>query len=208
MSWRHLSISGVSQLLLTRFGPNFFLPKYFLAFDLNSLYPKFFGLNYSDPKLFLDLNFFTLKFFGLNVSGPNFFGPKILWIQNLLTFILLPRIFLVGGHGARDNLPRDNVPRDNVPQDNLPRDNPPCRQSAPGDNMPRRRPAPETTYPETTCPKTICLQDNVPRRQPAPEIICPGKQIVPEDTLHRTKQDNIGISRNKLGLRLAKLKLF
>ena len=65
-----------------------------------------------------------------------------------------------------------------------------------------------TVSPEITGPKTICLQGNVPWTQPAPEIICPGKQIAPEDTLHRAEQDSLGISRNKLGLRLAKLKLF
>ena len=88
MSWQHLSISGISHLLLTQFWPNFletiFCRPYLFFInifcDKISFDPNFFG-----PKQFLDLtNYFGQKkgFFGTNnFINPKFFGPILFWEQ-------------------------------------------------------------------------------------------------------------------------------
>ena len=117
MSWEHLSISAISQLLLIRFwpniltqfwgalifvdhilfGPNFCGPRNFLnpnLFDLNSFHQIFFDL----PSNFLThnfyLNFVYPKFFGLNFLakffGFIFFNPII----SFLTLFFLDQRFL------------------------------------------------------------------------------------------------------------------
>ena len=92
-SWGHLSISVISQLLLTQFWPNF-LDSFFAA--RNSFYQSFFLI-----KILFDPNFFWLSIFGNHnfldpkskKFGPNIFvqpkccGPKILWTKNFWTYL-------------------------------------------------------------------------------------------------------------------------
>ena len=78
LSWQHLSISGVFQLLLTRFWPNFngrFLGP--CLTDANCLATKIFS------KFFFQTQFFSKIFSDTKSIGPkifwthNFFGPKV-----------------------------------------------------------------------------------------------------------------------------------
>ena len=100
MSWRHLSISGISQLILTRFWPNFkcrFLGPSLT--DANShndicqgnicpgnIFPYHEYLSYNWPwPYFLNQNCFGIQ---KNILTQNFFepkficDPKLFWTQN------------------------------------------------------------------------------------------------------------------------------
>ena len=110
LSWRHLSTSGVSQLLLTRFGPNFkgrflgqsltdvnfqgdicpykqYLSYYWPDFDEN-FWNQFWELNFCTPHFF-GLKFLLGPLFLLSLSIGQisfvltFFGPKILLGHNI-----------------------------------------------------------------------------------------------------------------------------
>ena len=82
MSWRHLSISGISQLLLTRFSPNFkdkILEPCLKDPSHWIISPKIFSV----PKIFLGPTFFSnsnfidpLKFSNPNVLTKNFFSAQ------------------------------------------------------------------------------------------------------------------------------------
>ena len=69
MSWQHLSLSRISQLLLTQF----FAPGNYLDPILD--------LIFLDPK-YWDLIFFTLIFSALDFLGPNLRRNWIFWDQN------------------------------------------------------------------------------------------------------------------------------
>ena len=81
MSWQHLTISAISQILLTRFWQNcldpiFWGPWFFEGHILLTkllLTQIFFG-----PKIFCTKNFFTLIFL------TRLFGPKIFCTRNLI----------------------------------------------------------------------------------------------------------------------------
>ena len=106
MSWQHLSISAIYQLLRTQFwptfwtqffwaffvdhiifGPNFLRPNYFLdpqTFCTNKfLYQRFVGLKFFWTRFFLDLNSFVQKSFGPKIFGPKFFYPKFFGLNFL-----------------------------------------------------------------------------------------------------------------------------
>ena len=95
LSWRHMSISGISQLLLTqfwqtfkcRFQKNFWLQSFRATlFNLRFFYPKYFGIKiFLDPKCFGPTFFiliFFFYFFGPTLFGPYIFWPNIFWIQH------------------------------------------------------------------------------------------------------------------------------
>ena len=114
MSWRHLSISGISQLVLTRFSPNFkdkilepclkdpshwiispkifSVPKIFLG-------PTFFSnSNFIDPLKFSNPNVLTKNFFSAQniFRGQTFFRIQILFIKkSFLTQIFLGSKFIL-----------------------------------------------------------------------------------------------------------------
>ena len=95
MSKQHLSISAISQLLLTRYWPNFFDP---ILVGLNFCTPHFFGPNFFRPKYFLDwILFFTIQpnfFFDEIVFGPTkIFRFKFLEAKCIWSYILCPKFF-------------------------------------------------------------------------------------------------------------------
>ena len=96
MSLRHLSISAISQLLLTQFWPKFLDPIFVglnfcrqLFFDQTSLGPNIFWTqNFCLTQIFLTYNSFlltifaTIIFFILNLL-TKFFRTWKFWIQNV-----------------------------------------------------------------------------------------------------------------------------
>ena len=89
MSWRHLSISGISQLIRTQFWPNFegrFLGPFFKHANCFGDPKIVFG-----PNIILNRNFQDQIFF-----EPNFFWPNLFWDPNFLfqNFSYLKNIFI------------------------------------------------------------------------------------------------------------------
>ena len=98
LSWRPLSISGLSQLLLTRFWPKFkcrFLGTSSTNANCHgnicsgnicpgNIYPKFFlTQNLLGRKTFLDLHFWTQICLNPKCFVPkNFLDPNFFWTQN------------------------------------------------------------------------------------------------------------------------------
>ena len=77
LSWQHLSISGISQLLLTQFGPNFLD----LIFVVLIFWTKFFlDQTFLDPNIFFKTISPGLKFW------PNIFFTKFLFTKNFYRF--------------------------------------------------------------------------------------------------------------------------
>ena len=83
LSWQHLSISGISQLLLSQFWPDFKGRSQFiflLKFLEPDLFTKFFlTQNFFGPQIFLNLNILDNIFL-----DHNFFGPYSVWPKNFL----------------------------------------------------------------------------------------------------------------------------
>ena len=80
MSWRHLRISAISQVLLTRFWPNF-------------LDPISWGLNFCEPTFFWTKLVLTQDFFGAkNVLTIDSIGPKNCFEPNII-FLLTQHFF-------------------------------------------------------------------------------------------------------------------
>ena len=116
LSWWHLSILGISQLLLTRCWPNFkgrFLDpsltdasrygdicpvnicpgdicqyqEYLSGYRLN--FDHTFKVNLLEPKFIWTPNILDLNFFNLNFLDQNFFGPDFFWHKIVLDPTLL-----------------------------------------------------------------------------------------------------------------------
>ena len=95
LSWQHLSISGISQLLLSQFWPNFkdrsqiFRAKKFL-------YPKFVGLKkFLDQKSFWTLFFWTSFFWTTTFLDLTLFDSKIFCLKCFWTWIFFNKFFFM-----------------------------------------------------------------------------------------------------------------
>ena len=110
VAWELLSISTISQLLLTWFWPNFLDPIIWEAFNFveqsfwtkllltqffclfwtyNLVYSKFFRANIFGVNIFLDLHLFYHEFFGTKIFWTwLFFWTKFFWTKNIFVLTL------------------------------------------------------------------------------------------------------------------------
>ena len=116
LSWWHFSISGISQLLLTQFRPNFKcrllktsltdvnchgdICQGNICLGNNCPYPiltKVFGPNIL-WYIFLDQNLVWHFFLPKSFFDPQFYGPKFFWTQNLSDWKLVWTKILIDLH--------------------------------------------------------------------------------------------------------------